>query len=49
MPGLALLILITVALGFEFINGFHDTANAIAVSIHTGALSAGRAVRLRLL
>lgn len=46
MPGLALLILITVALGFEFINGFHDTANAIAVSIHTGALSAGRAVAL---
>ena len=46
MPGLALLILITVALGFEFINGFHDTANAIAVLIHTGALSAGRAVAL---
>ena len=46
MPGLALLILITVALGFEFINGFHDTANAIAVSIHTGALSCGRAVAL---
>src|ERR1039457_3880024 len=29
--GLALLI----ALGFEFVNGFHDTANAVATVIYT--------------
>ena len=32
--GLALLI----ALGFEFVNGFHDTANAVATCIYTHAL-----------
>ncbi|MDB5702545.1 MAG: anion permease [Sphingomonadales bacterium] len=32
--GLALLI----ALGFEFVNGFHDTANAVATVIYTNAL-----------
>ena len=31
MLGLALVI----ALGFEFVNGFHDTANAIATSVAT--------------
>lgn len=46
MPELNLLILITAAVGFEFINGFHDTANAIAVCIHTGALTAGKAIIL---
>src|SRR3954468_1503068 len=35
MPlGLALLI----ALGFEFVNGFHDTANAVATVIYTNSL-----------
>ena len=34
MLGLALLI----ALGFEFVNGFHDTANAVATVIYTHAL-----------
>jgi PiT family inorganic phosphate transporter len=33
-----LLILIVVALGFDFTNGFHDAANAVAVSITTRAL-----------
>ncbi|TCL02844.1 inorganic phosphate transporter [Sodalis ligni] len=33
--GLALLI----ALGFEFVNGFHDTANAVATVIYTHSLS----------
>jgi PiT family inorganic phosphate transporter len=33
--GLALLI----ALGFEFVNGFHDTANAVATVIYTHALT----------
>ncbi len=38
--GLALLI----ALGFEFVNGFHDTANAVATVIYTHALPAQVAV-----
>jgi PiT family inorganic phosphate transporter len=35
MLGLALLI----ALGFEFVNGFHDTANAVATVIYTHSLA----------
>ncbi|KAA0699079.1 anion permease [Neorhizobium sp. P12A] len=38
--GLALLI----ALGFEFVNGFHDTANAVATVIYTRSLPAEFAV-----
>lgn len=38
--GVALLI----ALGFEFVNGFHDTANAVATVIYTHALPAPVAV-----
>ena len=38
--GLALLI----ALGFEFVNGFHDTANAVATVIYTNSLSPHTAV-----
>ena len=38
--GLALLI----ALGFEFVNGFHDTANAVATVIYTNSLSPNVAV-----
>ena len=38
--GLALLI----ALGFEFVNGFHDTANAVATVIYTYSLPAPVAV-----
>ncbi len=38
--GLALLI----ALGFEFVNGFHDTANAVATVIYTRSLPAEIAV-----
>jgi inorganic phosphate transporter, PiT family len=37
---------VVVAVGFDFTNGFHDTANAIATSISTRALSAGQAVAL---
>ncbi|MDR3315921.1 MAG: inorganic phosphate transporter [Coriobacteriales bacterium] len=43
------IILISViffALIFEFINGFHDTANAIATSVYTRALSVGAAIAL---
>ena len=38
--GLALLI----ALGFEFVNGFHDTANAVATVIYTHSMPAEFAV-----
>ncbi|ALD99638.1 inorganic phosphate transporter [Pseudomonas syringae] len=38
--GVALLI----ALGFEFVNGFHDTANAVATVIYTHSLPPGFAV-----
>lgn len=38
--GLALVI----ALGFEFVNGFHDTANAVATVIYTHSLPANGAV-----
>jgi len=38
--GIALLI----ALGFEFVNGFHDTANAVATVIYTHSLPANFAV-----
>src|SRR5262252_8395620 len=38
--GIALMI----ALGFEFVNGFHDTANAVATVIYTHSLPAEMAV-----
>ena len=40
MLGVALLI----ALGFEFVNGFHDTANAVATVIYTHSMPANLAV-----
>jgi PiT family inorganic phosphate transporter len=36
---LALLIIIAVALAFDYTNGFHDAANAIAVAVSTKALT----------
>lgn len=39
MTTAGLVFLILVALGFDFTNGFHDAANAVAVSITTRALS----------
>ena len=33
-----------IALGFEFVNGFHDTANAIATSVSTRALHPSHAI-----
>ncbi|HZI77999.1 MAG TPA: inorganic phosphate transporter [Vicinamibacterales bacterium] len=41
---LAILILIAVALIFDFINGFHDAANSIATVVSTRVLSPGKAV-----
>jgi len=37
---------LAIALGFEFVNGFHDTANAIATVIYTNSLSPKVAVVL---
>ena len=31
-------LVVVAALGFDFTNGFHDTANAMATTIATGAL-----------
>jgi len=38
MPYVLLGIALFVALGFEFVNGFHDTANAVATVIYTHSL-----------
>ncbi len=38
MPFLLLGLALLVALGFEFVNGFHDTANAVATVIYTHSL-----------
>ncbi|MDR0278871.1 MAG: inorganic phosphate transporter [Paucimonas sp.] len=43
-PFLLLGIALLIALGFEFVNGFHDTANAVATVIYTNALPAHFAV-----
>lgn len=41
-----ILLVILVALVFEFINGFHDTANAIATAVYTKALTPQKAIAL---
>jgi inorganic phosphate transporter, PiT family len=38
MPFVLLGVALLVALGFEFVNGFHDTANAVATVIYTHSL-----------
>jgi inorganic phosphate transporter, PiT family len=38
LPYLLLGLALLVALGFEFVNGFHDTANAVATVIYTHSL-----------
>jgi inorganic phosphate transporter, PiT family len=40
----ALVVVVAIALAFDFTNGFHDTANAVATSVSTRALSPRRAV-----
>jgi len=35
---LILILVVVTAVAFDFTNGFHDTANAVATSIVTGAL-----------
>jgi len=44
--GSLLIIVVFLALAFDYINGFHDTANAIATSVSTRALTPKRAVIL---
>jgi PiT family inorganic phosphate transporter len=39
-------LVVVTALAFDFTNGFHDTANAVATSISTGALAPRTAVTL---
>ena len=41
-----LVVVVVTALAFDFTNGFHDTANAMATSIATGALKPKTAVAL---
>jgi PiT family inorganic phosphate transporter len=43
---LTLVLVVIVALGFDFTNGFHDTGNSMATSIATGALKPKTAVAL---
>ena len=46
MEDLTLVAVVVVALFFDFTNGFHDTANAIATSVSTRALTPRNAVLL---
>src|SRR5262245_38420837 len=43
-PFILLGVALLIALGFEFVNGFHDTANAVATVIYTHSLPAQFAV-----
>jgi len=45
-PYLLLGLALIIALGFEFVNGFHDTANAVATVIYTHSLEPNVAVVL---
>ena len=44
VPFILLFAALLIALAFEFVNGFHDTANAVATVIYTRALPANFAV-----
>src|SRR5262249_21798146 len=44
LPFLLLFVALLIALGFEFVNGFHDTANAVATVIYNRSLPAHIAV-----
>jgi len=44
LPFVLLFLALLIALGFEFVNGFHDTANAVATVIYTNAMPAHVAV-----
>src|SRR6201982_3502088 len=44
LPFILLFVALLIALGFEFVNGFHDTANAVATVIYTRSMPAHIAV-----
>src|SRR5246500_2244955 len=44
LPFILLFVALLIALGFEFVNGFHDTANAVATVIYTHSLPSHIAV-----
>ena len=44
LPFVLLGVALVIALGFEFVNGFHDTANAVATVIYTHSMPARVAV-----
>ena len=44
MDSVLVVVVVLVALGFDFTNGFHDTANAVATSVSTRALTPRMAV-----
>ncbi|BBU60801.1 phosphate transporter [Methylosinus sp. C49] len=44
LPFILLGVALLIALGFEFVNGFHDTANAVATVIYTHSMPAPVAV-----
>ncbi|MCD7109393.1 inorganic phosphate transporter [Rhizobium sp. DKSPLA3] len=44
VPWILLGVALMIALGFEFVNGFHDTANAVATVIYTRSMPAEIAV-----
>ena len=44
VPYILLFVALLIALGFEFVNGFHDTANAVATVIYTHSLPPNFAV-----
>jgi len=44
LPFILLFVALLIALGFEFVNGFHDTANAVATVIYTHSMPAEVAV-----
>ena len=42
--GIMLIVIIVLALGFDYINGFHDAANSIATIVTTKVLTPFQAV-----
>src|ERR1043166_9801970 len=46
MNDVLLVVVVLVALGFDFTNGFHDTANAVATSVSTRAVPPRLAVAI---
>ena len=47
MNDLVVWLVVATALAFDFTNGFHDTANAVATTVSTRALTRGSRSRSR--